>query len=487
MREHVAPILEKELLPHFTDHGPNHGDRVAMLAGQLVEPIQDSKSPLSSDELFVLYAACYLHDIGMHVEATGDLRSTAEALRGLGFSGGSWDGVQPETRSAVTREHHHRMAAELVLRSRNAATPPIGFQFVESDNPGAIALVCEAHAEEFGSELYAQLTRESGTLRCSLITAILRIADILDESSARAPVQVRRSLELNLDSQVHWYRHYYTRAVRIDPANRCIELHFEFPPSKRAEYEKLVPELQVPAIDREVRRHTPLLGGFGGGWFVKPVIGQAPYVSVEEMPEDVFAAMYAEVHRQRGKEAQVHRQQELNSFEEAVPALVSQLGESPEKISAPEDYLALVERVAKELRGVGAKRTAWNALSGPFGRLGSLVSPARRVDLGLLLADLGLECGFDDSAARVLAGLQPVVAALEEPEKHGEAFGRLLARALIQMGAHAEAKELLKTQVQSTIPEQASVARAQLAELALLLGELNPWPPEAVGRRGGDA
>src|SRR5450432_749211 len=63
LRGAVAPILNNNLLPHFTDHTVTHSDRLTVLVDELITPIQaGSPHALADVELLVLYGACYLHD-----------------------------------------------------------------------------------------------------------------------------------------------------------------------------------------------------------------------------------------------------------------------------------------------------------------------------------------------------------------------------------------------------------------------------------------
>ncbi len=64
LREAVKPILANNLQTVFTDHTCDHSDEVTLLVDKLINPLQGSPHRLNDRELFVLYASCYLHDIG---------------------------------------------------------------------------------------------------------------------------------------------------------------------------------------------------------------------------------------------------------------------------------------------------------------------------------------------------------------------------------------------------------------------------------------
>jgi HD-GYP domain-containing protein (c-di-GMP phosphodiesterase class II) len=82
LRSKVAPILSNRILTHFTDHSVTHSDNLARYVDELVESLQSTPEALTDQEVTVLYAACYLHDIGMHYENAGD----TDAIKRLALS-----------------------------------------------------------------------------------------------------------------------------------------------------------------------------------------------------------------------------------------------------------------------------------------------------------------------------------------------------------------------------------------------------------------
>ena len=93
-------IWEREWLYWFTDHSSaTHSVRIIRLLGQALEHIQKSPSRLTRHELFVLLAACYLHDIGMQ-----DFRQNGIPV----------EKFTPDTYDLVRKAHPAR-AAELIV------------------------------------------------------------------------------------------------------------------------------------------------------------------------------------------------------------------------------------------------------------------------------------------------------------------------------------------------------------------------------------
>lgn len=188
LRERTAPILANNLLPHFTDHSVAHSDSVARLVDDLIE---SGTTTLTDQELVILYSACYLHDIGMQFERAGE----TEVISSLNLLP-AWDRQSISNKRDLLRAHHHRISAELVRKSVNSATPPIGIQLKSAYSPSYIACLCHAHCIPTDTSEYAELFPD-GPVRLGLLSAILRLADILDESRRRATREKARTLELN--------------------------------------------------------------------------------------------------------------------------------------------------------------------------------------------------------------------------------------------------------------------------------------------------
>lgn len=260
LRESVAPILANNLLPHFTDHSVAHSDSLAVYVDDLIAPLQATEKRLSPDELFILYAACYLHDIGMqHGKA-----NETQVIAGLNLLP-AWGELTPEQQSEIIRRHHAAISAEMVRASVNAAAPIIGIQLTIDYSPMYVAALCEGHTLAVESERYKSLMTEGPKIRTELLSGLLRIADILDLSRRRANRAKALTLNLNLESQTHWWRHHYTEDITIDQNKNLVSVWFDFPKSHDSEYRRVVPQIQMPWLQEEFTRQTPVFHRYGFG------------------------------------------------------------------------------------------------------------------------------------------------------------------------------------------------------------------------------
>ena len=138
----------------------------------------------------------------MHYERAGDTRT----IRDLKLPT-PWEKLPEDTRRDLLRRHHAAISAEMVQASIRSNAPPVGIQVTGDIFPESVAALCEAHTLDANSPLYAQLTQREPRIRMGLVSGLLRIADILDESRRRATREKARTLLLDLTSQTHWWRH----------------------------------------------------------------------------------------------------------------------------------------------------------------------------------------------------------------------------------------------------------------------------------------
>lgn len=354
LRDAVMPILANNLQTEFTDHSCDHSDAVVHLVDQLAGPMQSGSRPLSERELFVLYAACYLHDIGMQYENAGHTQTIRNAKLNI-----DWASLSREERSTHLRRLHPMLAAEMVSLSVRSSSPPIGFALTDEDDPQLIAFLCEAHGLDVDSERYRKLAAIPA-VRMDLLSGLLRMADILEESSRRAKRRKAETLLLPIESQAHWWRHYYTREVDFDTISKCITLIFDFPAARRQDYADLVPNLNVPNIQDELRRHAQPFARYGVPWVIKPLVDDNPYGVAEDMPLGVMLIMSGWLKDAAEQEAEQRQKAVEIIYERIQPAIKSLIDEveqlPPEtpplvkaaKLVAVADYLDRLEAYRSE-------------------------------------------------------------------------------------------------------------------------------------------
>jgi hypothetical protein len=259
VRAAVGRIWASPLHRHYTNHGLDHSQRVIALLDGLTSGVQATDSRLSPDEVFVLLAGAYLHDVGMQDErfASGDL----EAIRA----------------------RHHERSAEWIRGAGEAPAIDLGLP----GEPGlveAVALVALGHRQvDLSAECYAPLIHASGEIRVRLLAALLRLADALDLDHRRVNLDLLKLTNLPLESCLHWYLCYYVSGVMIK--DEYVRIAYQLPET-RSDYADLI----VPLVERDVRAELDRLEKILRAHRVKPAIGSSQVRSmrtVDALPPEL--------------------------------------------------------------------------------------------------------------------------------------------------------------------------------------------------------
>lgn len=475
LREAVTPILANNLQTEFTDHSCDHSDAVASLVSQLIGPLQSGPHSLNQRELFVLYAASYLHDIGMQYENAGHTRTIQAA--GLG---GDWASLSREVRAAHLRQLHPALAAEMVVLSVRSSSPPTGLTLTDEDDPQLIALLCESHGLDVESMQYQALSANPST-RLDLLAGLLRMADILEESSRRAKRRKADTLLLPLESQAHWWRHYYTREVLFNAELKSITLIFDFPPARRSEYSDIVPSLNVPNIQDELRRHAQPFARYGVPWVIKPLVDDNPYGVAEDMPVEVILTMTGWLKNAAEWEAEARRKA-VNLIYERVQPTLKRLIDEVEHLPPETSPLARAEKlvaVADHLRQLEAHRSEAAYVEQAYRLSEQAGDPALQLRLGLRLLPLRDRYGDELREQNLLTECERIAGAADATPEQRMEIAVLKARAYGDLCVHpsrlpeyrrivTEAVSLAAALAESQAPSTLSI---ELAEVEWLLGE----------------
>jgi len=268
-----------ETFPHYTSHDQTHKAKVLEICEWLAGPLLLQQ--LNSAELFVLFSAIYLHDVGMAlepkeksaIESSPEYRQFAEA-----------SGLAPmEALAEWVRRLHHKRSAEIVRRTHADAT---GVAIRDEALAHATALICESHGEsdledfEKYDPFFAYGT--SGTSVClPLLGVLLRLSDLLHITTDRTPLAVLPLIRLTSEkSKAEWSKHLSTvgiaplpdGSVRVtcicnDPDTHrdilrlCDHINKEFEYSKR-----ILAKLQAaehPKYDLKCSRVVPNITAMG--------------------------------------------------------------------------------------------------------------------------------------------------------------------------------------------------------------------------------
>jgi hypothetical protein len=253
VRNSAEAIWQEQRLKWFTDHrAATHSRYIIEHLGSVLEHLQSTPQHLTPHELYVLLAACYLHDIGMQ-----DFQS---------HNGHSVDQFTDEDYKRI-RKNHPQRAADLII-ARTLRWERDEFKIDLDPDPQylvPIALVSQGHGSAFFPQTVEELqglANRPGNMpfRGELLAALLLMGDELDLHERRAtfPPEFSQSPVSLLHNHIH---HYVTGVEVIDgrtPKHCRIRLIMEYPQDSD-EYRPLVRQWLVTKLHKQCELTRPIL------------------------------------------------------------------------------------------------------------------------------------------------------------------------------------------------------------------------------------
>jgi len=289
-------IWKEQHLQEFTAHGKPHIEKVEKNLAALVAPL-DANTPLTEHEIFILVAACYLHDIGMQFSAPDAREAHAECVYHLILYS---DARVPAEERRVT----------LPINDRNARR--------------CIAHVARGHWTSFALNLEpvkALYGEEEGRLR--LLGLLLATADLLDLSPVRARYfrTIHRLYDLPPLSELHQAMHNEVRISKIEAPNRAMpgDLRFHLAWHRDDGLVKDMNDWVMDWLDAQWRQLAPALRTESGG----TVNWTDPWVKIEfnppEGPQESLSdkARYV-LNMERAEQKRIDRNDFVETFKSAL-------------------------------------------------------------------------------------------------------------------------------------------------------------------------
>jgi hypothetical protein len=487
LRDAVKPILTGNYLPSFTDHTDEHSDRLCKLVDDLTQPLAEGHE-LNPNEAFILYAACYLHDVGLQHQRADQTPTIQKVMQKSEYTGRRWDDLMQETRQKIVRKEHHRISGDMVRQSIDAPQPTVlGIQLTQEWHPGAIAALCVAHCLDTASEEYRRLTAESGHIRMDFLAALLRLADICDESRRRSHVVLEQTRKLDLESKSHWWRHYYVSDVVIDPETQTIKVWFDFPVDHRAQYRELFQSRETPEITAEFARHRDVLAGNGLHWSVRSADTPEAQCTTRPMDDDLERYLAEQLARRQEEQAERDRLLILKQLKANRPKIQQNIDQLRSKAStmSAEELFRQFKSLADHLWQLDGHCDEWTLLSGEFHGLKPQLSADQRLSAALDIAEMMLKDDYPEGARTTLYEFQPSAAELPDDDSRKYRFFLAFGHSCVERYALTEAAVALQEAARlCSEPTRRATIEAELFELELLQGIADN--PELAANGGGE-
>lgn len=221
----VKPLLDSPAHRHFSDHTTAHSDRIVNIIGDFLK----GQNNLDAEELFILLAAAYLHDLGTQIKKS-DLLGFPRLDDLLSQSGVTRADLETENKLLTfVREWHHYLTHYMITDLLRSYLGLDDCRYTEE-----IALVAQGHRKvDLSSNNYAK----KRAVRLDLLAAFLRLADELDCDKDRIDMRKMRVLDLSQEDKLFWFGHYCID--RVDIKKHYIKIYGKAPAGFKKEFELL--------------------------------------------------------------------------------------------------------------------------------------------------------------------------------------------------------------------------------------------------------
>ncbi len=208
IREETSKILKIPFEKFFTDHSiEGHSTRILEHLRGLTGSLSD---PLSEDEVYILVAAAYLHDISLAWENGMDfleLRKNHAKLSGVLIrkvgSGEQIEGIQCDF-GLPHQSSYYAIHTEFIAR------------------------VAEGHGGNTAGSYYDDTVLSSSNVRVRFLADLLAFADELDLHRERIDITRLAQSKMPLEEIFHWWKHWFITGVLVKPP--CtVHISYAFP------------------------------------------------------------------------------------------------------------------------------------------------------------------------------------------------------------------------------------------------------------------
>jgi hypothetical protein len=208
------------IVQDYTDHGIHHSERLAGFAASLLDA-NDGRD-LSSQEMYLLLAGIYLHDIGMQCDVVKfpEIKARAEKLGarfGVEFVAQTSSGYSVVEQKAIRQNHQYLAAAwiDYAYRTKDRDKETVlgpAAKTIPANLVSDLMDVCQHHAKLPITDCPVAF-RFDPTERKQLVATILRFADELDVDGHRVSIETVKTFALDPHNSVYWWLHNRTKVI----------------------------------------------------------------------------------------------------------------------------------------------------------------------------------------------------------------------------------------------------------------------------------
>ncbi len=280
------------IIRDFTDHGPEHSERLTAYAAKIVAA--SSGQPLTSEEAYLLQSGIYLHDIGMQCDVLRlpDIKKRAEDLGAqfdVTFTASTSSSYSVQEQNAIRKNHHLLTAAWIDYAYRTGKTA-LGnaAQSIPADLVADLMDVCKHHTTlPIGA--CPVVSKFDPTLRKRFVAALLRLADELDVDSNRVSLETVKTFRIDPQSGAFWWLHNRTKV--IFPSSNVIQINVRLHPADSTSLGSLIRTSYITGLQVKNQSVLSVLAQHGIPLVISADSGVTEDEYAERLPNDIAQAL----------------------------------------------------------------------------------------------------------------------------------------------------------------------------------------------------
>jgi hypothetical protein len=244
------------VIQKYTDHGVKHSERLAGYASVLLEA--NKEASLSDEEMYLLLAGIYLHDIGMQCDVVKfpEVKKIAEKLGAkFNIEFDLLDGNYSREMQKSIRKNHQYLTAALIDYANRTGKTSLGPAAIEIDPKLVNDLIdiCKYHSKLKISECPTTSIYRPNE-RKQFVAALLRFIDELDIDVHRVNIETVKNFSIDPENSVYWWLHNRTSIdfIKNNMLSITVQLHTE----DYVKYGLLIKEI---FIDEFAKKNGPII------------------------------------------------------------------------------------------------------------------------------------------------------------------------------------------------------------------------------------
>ena len=302
------------IIQDYTDHGIKHSERLAYFVDKLLQAKLDKD--FSEQEIYLLFAGIYLHDIGMQCDIVKfpQIKAKAEAL------GAEFDGEFNSERSSTysvddqkqVRNNHQYLTAAWIdyAYGNNTSELHSAIKSVPDDLVNDLMDVCKYHSKLSLIECPENFQFDPNG-RKIMVAALLRFADELDIDSNRVLIKTVMNFSLDPNNSVFWWVHNNTKVVFSGSKQVLITIRLhpeDFEPYNSFIHEEFINKFKIknqPVMDVLVKHGIPIT--------VESNSAVVEYDHAQKFPSEIIAVLNEQLQQTGGSSSKLLTQQNCES------------------------------------------------------------------------------------------------------------------------------------------------------------------------------